>query len=171
MQKLAAEIHALCYLSGTFTLRSGRQANTYFDKYRFEAMPELLAEIAREMVTLIPRQTEVLAGLELGGIPIATMLSHYSGIPTAFVRKAAKQYGTARLCEGADVSGKQVLLVEDVVTTGGQIDSSAADLRKLGAAISHALCVIDRGEGGAENLADNGIVLISLFDAGDFRPT
>ena len=54
MHKLAAEIHALSHLGGTFTLRSGRQANTYFDKYRFETMPELLAEIAREMVPLIP---------------------------------------------------------------------------------------------------------------------
>ena len=107
MHTLAAEIHALSHLGGTFTLRSGRQANTYFDKYRFETMPELLAEIAREMVPLIPRQTEVLAGLELGGVPIATMLSHYSGLPTAFVRKAAKQYGPRACVRGLRCRGNR----------------------------------------------------------------
>jgi orotate phosphoribosyltransferase len=80
------------------------------------------------------------------------MLSHYSGLPTAFVRKAAKPYGTARLCEGAEISAQRVLLVEDVVTTRGQVRSSATELRRLGATVSHALCIIDRNEGGAANL-------------------
>jgi orotate phosphoribosyltransferase len=168
MNKLAAEIRAICDLSGTFVLRSGLTTHSYFDKYRFEAMPELLAAVAREMVPLFPRETEVLAGLELGGIPIVTMLSHYSGLPAAFVRKAAKQYGTRRLCEGTEVSGRHVLLIEDIVTTGGQLSLSAADLRRLGASITHALCVIDRGQGGAANLARDGIALLSLFDRTDF---
>jgi orotate phosphoribosyltransferase len=96
------------------------------------------------------------------------MLSHYSGLPAAFVRKAAKPYGTACLCEGAEVSGKRVLLVEDVVTTAGQIRLSAADLRALSALVTHALCVIDRREGGRANLEQDGIVLLSLFDANQF---
>jgi orotate phosphoribosyltransferase len=169
MSQLAAEIHALCQLRGAFVLRSGRQTDSYFDKYRFEAVPNLLAAVAREMVPLIPPNAEVLAGLELGGIPVVTMVSHYSGLPAAFVRKTTKQYGTARLSEGAEISGKQVVIVEDIITTGGQVCLSAAELRQRGAKISHALSVIDRGEGGAAKLAEDGIVLRALFDRADFN--
>jgi len=165
---LAAEIQALRRLSGNFVLRSGLETNTYFDKYRFEATPRLLAELAQAMLPLIPAGVEVLAGLELGGIPVVTMLSHYSGLPAAFLRKAAKPYGTSRLCEGAEISARLVLLVEDVVTTGGQVRSSAAELRRLGATVSHALCVIDREEGGAANLAADNINPLSLFRGTDF---
>ena len=132
MSSLAARLHDLCVLKGTFTLRSGRTAAEYFDKYRFEADPETLAEVTRQILPLIPPGTEVLAGLEMGGIALVTMLSHSSSLPAAFVRKTAKPYGTARLCEGADVFGKQVLIVEDVVTSGGQVVLSAGELRKLG---------------------------------------
>jgi orotate phosphoribosyltransferase len=126
MDPLAARIQELCLLRGNFTLRSGRIATEYFDKYRFEAEPEVLAEVSRRMVPLIPPGTQVLAGLEMGGIPIATMLSHLAGLPAAFVRKTAKAYGTARLCEGADVSGKHVLIVEDVITSGGADSTGGA---------------------------------------------
>lgn len=168
MASLAARLQDLCLLKGSFQLRSGRTASDYFDKYRFEAAPEVLAEIARAMVPLIPPGTEVLAGLEMGGIAIVTMLSHFSGLPTAFVRKVAKPYGTARLCEGTDVAGKQVLIIEDVVTSGGQVVLSAGELRKLGALVERALCVIDRQEGGAEALAAIGVTLTPLLRRQDF---
>ena len=74
-----------------------------------------------------------LAGLEMGGIPIATALSLASGIPAAFVRKKAKDYGTCKFAEGADVGGKKTLVIEDVITSGGQVLMSAADLRSVGA--------------------------------------
>jgi orotate phosphoribosyltransferase len=163
MDPLPARIRELCRLEGSFTLRSGRTAPEYFDKYRFESSPNLLAEIGRRMVRLIPVGIEVLAGLEMGGIAVVTVLSHYSGLPAAFVRKAAKQYGTARLCEGSDIAGKSVLIVEDVVTSGGQVVLSASELRALGANVDHALCVIDREEGGAEALLKAHIHLTPLF--------
>ena len=144
---LAQKIYQVSHLTGTFQLRSGRITNEYFDKYQFEAEPTLLETIAKEMISLIPNETEVLAGLELGGIPIATMLSQYSGLPLAFVRKKAKEHGTARLAEGANIENRNVLIIEDVVTSGGQIRLSTKDLRNLCAHISHALCVIDRNEG------------------------
>ncbi|HEX5264660.1 MAG TPA: hypothetical protein VFW13_14105, partial [Phenylobacterium sp.] len=68
---LAGDIDAISRLTGTFTLRSGQVATTYFDKYRFEADPKLLARVAAAMMPLVPPKTEVLAGLELGGVPIA----------------------------------------------------------------------------------------------------
>ncbi|SPL88652.1 Orotate phosphoribosyltransferase [[Actinomadura] parvosata subsp. kistnae] len=121
------------------------------------------------MVSLVPEGTEVLAGLEMGGIAVVTALGRRTGLPCAFVRKAAKPYGTARLAEGADVRGRRVLVVEDVVTSGGQIAISTGQLRDLGARIDHALCVIDRQEGGAEALAAEGIRLLSLLKREDLE--
>jgi orotate phosphoribosyltransferase len=160
---LARRVRERCRLTGHFVLRSGRVADEYFDKYQFEADPALLEAIAAAMASLVPRETEVLAGLEMGGIAVVTALGQRTGLPCSFVRKAAKHYGTARLAEGADVAGRQVLIIEDVVTSGGQVAMSAGELRGLGASVGHALCVIDRQEGGAGALAGNGIRLHALL--------
>ncbi|WP_433890451.1 orotate phosphoribosyltransferase [Streptomyces sp. CA-111067] len=167
--ELARRVHAAAHLTGEFVLRSGATTTEYFDKYRFEADPELLDAIAERMAPLVPAGTEVLAGLEMGGIPVVTALGRHTGLPCAFVRKQAKAYGTCRLAEGADVVGRRVLVVEDVVTSGGQILLSTAELRTLGADVRHALCVIDRGQGGAEALAAQQIGLLSLLTAADLK--
>jgi orotate phosphoribosyltransferase len=166
--ELGQRIYQASHLTGEFVLRSGIKATEYFDKYRFEADPVLLDAIAEAMVPLVPAGTEVLAGLEMGGIPVVTALGRQTGLPCAFVRKEAKTYGTCRLAEGADVAGRRVLVVEDVVTKGGQIVLSTKELRALGAEISQALCVIDRQLGGAETLAADKIELLSLLTAADF---
>ena len=90
MKTLAARIKQCARLTGQFTLRSGRTSDTYFDKYQFEADPHLLRAIADEMVRLVPPDTEVLAGLEMGGIPIVSLLSQATGLPAAFIRKEPK---------------------------------------------------------------------------------
>ncbi|HEX4128235.1 MAG TPA: orotate phosphoribosyltransferase [Acidimicrobiales bacterium] len=160
---LAARVFAASHLTGTFVLRSGRTADHYFDKYRFESDPVLLREIVDALVPLVPAETEGLAGLELGGVPLATMLSSATGLPAYFVRKQAKKYGTEQLCEGGDVAGLRLLVIEDVVTTGGQIVLSTQDLRSAGAVVEHAVCVIDREGGGADVTAAEGISLHALF--------
>ena len=164
---LARRIHEIAHLSGTFTLRSGRVSNEYFDKYRFESDPMLLADIAEAMATLVPEGVEVLAGLEMGGIPVVTALARVTGLPACFVRKKAKEYGTARFAEGADVAGRRVLVVEDVITSGGQAVLSTADLRSIGAIVTDVVCVIDRSEGGAEALAAEGLTLASVVSRPD----
>ena len=125
-------------------LRSGARSTEYFDKYLFESDPALLRAIGEALVPLIPRGTDALAGLELGGIPLATMLSQLTGLPALFVRKEAKTYGTCRLAEGGDVDGRRLTIVEDVVSSGGQVVLSAGDLRERGATVEHAVIVIDR---------------------------
>ncbi|MCB0384053.1 MAG: orotate phosphoribosyltransferase [Bdellovibrionales bacterium] len=167
--ELARAIFQVAYLTGTFKLRSGQTSNEYFDKYRFEAQPTLLREIAKAMIPLIPPGTEVLAGLEMGGIPIATALSLETGIPTAFVRKEAKEYGTCQFAEGTDVKGKKVCIIEDVVTTGGQILLSTKDLRSHGAEISDVLCAIFRGTGDASPLTEAGLRLHALFTMDELK--
>lgn len=176
LDALADQVNSVARLTGTFTLRSGQVATEYFDKYRFEAQPVLLARIAEALAPLIPAGTEVLAGLEMGGIPIATALSLHTGLPAAFVRKEAKQYGTARLAEGSDVVGKRVTVVEDVITTGGQVVISANDLRALGAIVEHVVCVIDRSpdQGAAltaEGLAMHALLTRAQLDAAEARRT
>lgn len=165
---LAADIYAACHLTGNFTLRSGRQATEYFDKYQITGNPELLGRVARAMVPLIPKGTEVLAGLELGAVPVAAMLSHLTGLPACYVRKKAKEYGTRKLAEGAGIAGKKTLIVEDVATSGGQIILSCGDMRALGAIVTHAVVVIDRKEGAREALAEKNIEMIALIDRSDF---
>jgi orotate phosphoribosyltransferase len=163
LEQLADRINAVARLTGTFTLRSGQTATEYFDKYRFEAQPALLAEIAAALAPLVPEGTEVLAGLEMGGIPIATALSMHTGIPAAFVRKEAKTYGTAQLAEGTDIVAKRVTVVEDVITTGGQVVLSTNDLRALGALVTDVLCVIDRSPDHGAALAAEGLAMHALL--------
>lgn len=160
---LAAAIYNTAHITGDFLLRSGTRSTEYFDKYLFEAKPALLKAIAEHLAPLIPAGTEVLCGLELGGVPLATALSIHTGIPAAFVRKKAKEYGTCKIAEGSDINGKNILVVEDVITSGGQVVLSAADLRAHGANIVGAVCVIDRESGGADALKTIGINLTPLF--------
>ena len=163
MSDLARRIYDTAHLTGEFKLRSGQISNEYFDKYLFEAEPHLLRDIAEAMAPLVPAGVEALAGLELGGIPIVTMLSQVTGLPALFVRKQAKDYGTCRLAEGGDVADRRLAVVEDVVTTGGQVLLSCAELRELGATVDTVLCVIDREAGGPEAFAKEGLALRPLF--------
>jgi orotate phosphoribosyltransferase len=160
---IARKIYEISHITGEFQLRSGQVSNEYFDKYLFEAQPSILKAVAMKMLPLIPEDTEVLAGLEMGGIPVVTMLSQVSGIPALFVRKKAKAYGTCKLAEGGDIAGRRLVIVEDVVTSGGQILLSAAELRERKAVVENVLCVIDRESGGMDKLAKEGLRLRSLF--------
>ncbi len=165
-ETLRRRIASRCGLEGEFRLRSGRTADVYFDKYLFEADPVLLWAVADQAKTLIPPDTEVLAGLELGGVPVVTALSLCSGLPAAFVRKERKRYGTMKLAEGADVRGRKVVVVEDVITTGGQVLSSTAALRALGSQIQVVVCVIDRRDD-HPGLDAGGLEVRSLFRSAD----
>jgi len=160
---LARTIYERTHLTGEFRLRSGAVSNEYFDKYLFESDPSLLRAIGEALVPLLPPGTDALAGLELGGVPLATMLSQLTGLPALFVRKEAKTYGTCRLAEGGELDGRRLTVVEDVVTSGGQVVTSCGDLRERGALVEQAVCVIDREAGGAKNLAEVDVDLRALY--------
>ena len=169
--ELAAAIYDRTHLTGEFVLRSGMTSTEYFDKYLFESDPVLLRTICEHLAPLVPAGTDALAGLELGGVPIATVLSQLTGIPAYFVRKEAKTYGTCRLAEGGDIEGRRITVVEDVVTSGGQVIISCGELRDRGATVEHALCVIDRESGGPTGLADIGVTLHPLFTMTELNAT
>jgi orotate phosphoribosyltransferase len=160
---LARDIDARCRLRGEFVLRSGQVAGEYFDKYLFEADPRLLGRVAGRMAALLPPETEMLGGLELGGVPLATALSLQTGLPALFVRKQAKAYGTRKLAEGPSPAGKQVTLVEDVITTGGAVVAAAEALRDLGATVTAVVCAIDRSAPGQSTLAAANIAVLPVL--------
>jgi len=146
-QSLARQIAEIATLEGEFTLRSGQVSNRYFDKYRFEGVPTLLKPLAREMAKLLPSDTEILAGLELGGVPLATAISLETGLPAAFIRKEAKTYGTCRALEGQDVKGRRITFIEDVITSGGAVADAYQLAANEGANVLAVVCAIWRGEG------------------------
>ena len=165
--ELARLIRDCAKLEGEFLLRSGVISNTYFDKYLFESDPKILFKIATEMAALIPPNTEILAGLEMGGIPIVTALSQITGIPAAFIRKEAKGYGTCKYAEGPSLLNKKVTIVEDVVSSGGAILDALSKLASDGIKPNAIICVIDRQTGGAENIAKAGHTLASVLTMSD----
>ena len=167
LDDLARDVDACCRLSGEFTLRSGQVSHEYFDKYLFESDPALLARVVARMEGLLPDGTELLGGLEMGGIPIATVLSARTGLPALFVRKEAKTYGTCKLAEGPDVTGRRVTLVEDVITTGGAVRDATTRLRDHGATVDHVVCAIDRSPAGDNPLADVGLEVRAVLTKAD----
>ncbi len=175
---LARRIRSAAYLTGEFKLRSGRTSSFYWDKYRFESDPSLLKDIVSQMLGLLPSSFDKLAGLELGGIPLATGVSLPTGKPSLFVRKKAKDYGTCNLVEGGFARGENVVVIEDVITTAGQVCMSVQQMRGAGLIVKDVVCVIDREEGGRENIERIGCSLSSAFAlvelnalAGDERST
>jgi orotate phosphoribosyltransferase len=123
----------------------------------------MLNDIAEHLSKLIPNNIEIQAGLEMGGIPTAIALSLKTGIPVVFVRKNARESGTCKLAEGMDIKGKNVCIIEDVVTTGGQILLSFNDLKTYGANVNNVISVIEREQSGRDNLENAGLQFISLF--------
>jgi orotate phosphoribosyltransferase len=161
---LAARIREASLLHGEFVLRSGATTDHYFDKYRFEADPVLLRDVASAMASLVPADTDALAGLELGGIPLATMIGQVTGLPVRFIRKQAKTYGTAQLAEGGPVADLRLTIIEDVVSSGGAI---IAALRALRAVVTTAVCAIDRSADGTATLQELGVELRPLLRASE----
>ena len=163
INELGKKIFDTAHITGEFLLRSGQISNENFYTYKFESHPELLKAIAEQITPKIPGGTELLARLEMSGIPLSTAISFETGLNSVFVRKEAKKYGTRKLAEGVDFAGKKVTVIEDVVTTGGQIIESVKELRELGAEIENVMCVIVRNPKAYENLGAANLNLIPLF--------
>tara|TARA_B100000614_G_C14252593_1_gene371468 strand:+ start:43 stop:567 length:525 start_codon:yes stop_codon:yes gene_type:complete len=166
---LAKQIFDTAYITGEFTLRSGQVSNEYFDKYLFESKPVLLKSISEGMRLLLPDHYDLIGALEMGAIPIATAIALETNDPIVFIRKEAKAYGTAKFAEGPEIKGKKICLIEDVVTSGGQLIKSTEMLREAGAIIEDAICVIDREAGGKKALSDAGINLRALFTMSELK--
>ena len=169
-EELGDALREAAYLEGDFVLRSGRRSRYYLDKYRFETRPEVLAPLAEALADAVREHepdADRLAGPELGAVALAAAASLESGLPFLIVRKAAKNYGTANLLEGGYEEGECVCLIEDVVTSGGAAIEAVQALRDAGLRVSNAICVVDREEGGVDELARHAVRLRPLFRASE----
>ena len=162
-EALARELVAASYLKGDFVLRSGRRSNRYFDKFLFETDPALLKRIGAELARLVPAETQRLAAPELGAVLLGGAVSLETGLPLVLVRKEPKGYGTAKQLEGRFHAGERVTVIEDVVTTGGDSLRSIEALRAAALDVIHLVVVLDRGEGGEENIREARIPYSPLF--------
>jgi orotate phosphoribosyltransferase len=169
---LAEAIREAAYLEGDFVLRSGKRSSYYLDKFQFGTRPDLLGPLG-EAISAAVAECEPgavrIAAPELGAVSLAAAASLAGGLPFVIVRKEAKGYGTGNRLEGAFEPGELVCLVEDVVTSGGAAIAAVEALRDAGLLVSHAVCVVDREEGGADALARIAVRLFPLFRASDFR--
>ena len=150
-EQLAQRIAQVSLLRGEFTLRSGRKSNYYLDKYRFETQPDVLVELGKLFAQRLTPGVQRIAGAELGAVSLAAAASIASGKPFVIVRNQKKDYGTSKLVEGVLEPGETVMIVEDVLTTGGQVLEAAKTLEDAGAKIDRIVAVIDRQEGAGEH--------------------
>jgi len=168
-KELGRELVAASYLKGDFVLRSGKRSSRYFDKFLFETDPALLRRLGRHLAQLVPAETQRLAAPELGAVLLGGAVSMETGLPLVLVRKEPKGYGTSKQIEGRFEPGERVTVIEDVVTTGGDSLRSAQVLRDAGVKVIHLVVVLDRGEGGEENIRAAGIPYSPLFRIADLE--
>jgi orotate phosphoribosyltransferase len=168
-EELARELVRASYLKGDFVLRSGKRSNRYFDKFLFETDPELLKRLGKHLAGLVPKATQRLAAPELGAVLLGGAVSMETGLPLVLVRKEPKGYGTAKQLEGRFEPGERVTVIEDVVTTGGDSLRSAQVLRDAGLDVIHLVVVLDRGEGGEDNISGAGLAYSPLFRMQDLE--
>lgn len=169
LRELSRQLVKASYLKGDFVLRSGRRSNRYFDKFLFETDPALLRNLGKHLARLVPKETQRLAAPELGAVLLGGAVSMETGLPLVLVRKEPKGYGTTKQIEGRFEPGDRVTVIEDVVTTGGDSLRSAQVLRDAGVEVIHLVVVLDRGEGGEDNIQAAGIPYSPLFRIADLE--
>src|SRR5262245_51312162 len=160
LSRLADVLRERSILRGRFTLASGRESTWYLDCRKTTLDPEGATLVGRCILDRIDRegiQPAAVGGLTLGADPIAAavaVVSWQAGrpIPAFIVRKSAKDHGTGRRIEGWLPEGKPVLIVEDVVTSGGSSLEAIAAVEQAGATVAGIVAIVDREEGGAEAL-------------------
>lgn len=168
-QELAAALRDCgSVLRGEFTLSSGKQSDYYVDKYAFETDPEALQAVGD---ALAAKLTELgatkIAGVALGAVPLVAVASVESGLPYVIARKQEKGYGTGNVIEGDLEEGEEVVVVEDIVTTGGSVREAVEKLRGAGAVVEHVVVVVDREEGGRDAIESAGLRLHALLTANE----
>ena len=165
--ELSKRIADVALLRGEFTLRSGRKSNYYLDKYLFETQPDILRALGEMFTQRLPQNVQRIAGPELGAIALAAAASMASGKPFVIVRNQKKGYGSGKLIEGTLNAGDTVAIIEDVLTTGGQVLEAVKSLESAGAKVAGIFGVLDRLEGARQNVESAGYRFDALFTTRD----
>ncbi len=166
-QQLIKRIKEVAYLEGDFTLRSGKKSKYYLDKYLFETCPDILKALGKEFAKFVTEDTTLIAGPELGGIALAASTSMAANKNWIIIRNSKKGYGTSKMIEGVLSEDDNVLLVEDIATTGGQVLEAAKIITQSGAKVKMIVAVIDRKQGARENIEAAGYTFNSIITKDD----
>lgn len=153
---------------GKFKLSDGSLTDYYIDKYVFETEPDVLDAITDRIVDqLSDNDIDVVAGPELGAIPLVTSVSLRTGIPSAYIRTGQKHYGTQARVEGTIEKGDSVAIIEDVTTTGRTILNTASLIEEIGGVVDRLIVVVDRNAEAVENVRNEGYELEYLARVGE----
>lgn len=157
------------FLKGDFTLSSGKKSDYYINMKKASTDPEILSTIAKLITKSISEDNiDKVAGPALGAVPIATAVSLESEIPLLMIRKEKKGYGTSKLIEGELNEGDDVIVVEDVTTTGGSLLKAIKAIQDNGGNVKRAFVVVDRQEGAIEAFDSEGVKLEPLITVDEF---
>lgn len=157
------------FLEGDFTLSSGKKSNYYINMKKAITEPEILSAISKLITSRLDlEEVDKVAGPALGAVPIATAVSLESRIPLLMIRKEKKGYGTSKLIEGELNEGDNVIVVEDVSTTGGSLLKAIKAINDNGGNVTRAFVVVDRQEGAIEAFEKEGIELEPLINVNEF---
>lgn len=165
----------LAYKEGDFILSSGQQSSYYINGKQVTLHPQGALAIGRLLFSMLPTDTEAVAGLTLGADPIVTAVSIVSAlenrpIPALIIRKEAKGHGTMAYIEGPSLSeGAKVVVLEDVVTTGQSAMTAVNRLQGAGYQVETVLALVDRQQGGAQLYASAGLAFQALFTIADLQ--
>ena len=150
---------------GKFKLASGRKSSVYLDLRVLVSYPEVLREVAgiyHQFINRLGLKFDLISAPPMAGLPIATALALEMNCPFIYPRKTAKNYGTGKGIEGAWKIGQKVLVIDDVITSGGSIVQTIAILKAAGLRVNDAVVFIDREQGGKKELAAEGYNLFSV---------
>ncbi len=151
---------------GQFVLTSGVISEYYIDIKKASTNPNILKKIAKSMAEYTEGY-DLLAGMELGAVPLVVALSLETNIPYVIIRKEKREHGTGKQIEGADVKGKRVLVIEDVTTSGGSVVKTINIIREKKGIVDEVLAVVDRESGAEEKLQSLDTSFIPLLSISD----
>ena len=166
-ETLAKRVKEVALLEGDFLLRSGKRSKFYFDKYLFETQADILETMGAEIARRIPAGVQRIAAPELGAVALGAAACLASRLPFFIVRNAKKDYGTAKQVEGKVETGETVVLVEDIITSGGQVLEAAKLLTGMGVKIAKVIVALDRMEGGREAIEAAGYTVDAVLTKRD----
>lgn len=163
---MLVEVLKCAVKKGDFTLSSGKKSSYYIDIKKAYTNPKILREIVKEIARLIKNEKiDRIAGVAVGGIPLAAGAALELGIPFLIVRKEKKEHGTERLIEGEFKAGEKVVVVEDVATSGSSALAAVETIREKKLICRKVIVVVDRLEGAGELLKKHDIELVPLLTA------
>ncbi len=151
---------------GHFRLSSGAESPYYIDLRRIYSFPELASRVIDDLISAINARYDAVVGVATAGIPLAAYIGFKSFIPMGYVRVERKTHGLESRVEGV-LEGREVLVVDDVATTGQSLASAAEALKSMSAEVSAAAALVDREQGAEELLKSKGIKLFSLIKVSD----